>query len=89
VSDWLHLMKNAQRRLFRTKIFVNPQNLDSSTIMDGIARVFDPSATFTDDSPLGKMRDCYPLDLFTLHRALVLHERGENISEFIYLFIFG
>lgn len=89
VSDWLHLMKNARTKLFGRKVFMNPQSLDSCATMDGIAASFETSPTFTDDSPLGKMRDSYPLDLFTLQRAFVLYQQQDNLSNFLYLFVFG
>jgi hypothetical protein len=87
ISDWLHLMKNARTKLFDARIVINPQNRSAAATMDGIAKYFDLSPTFTDNSPLGKMRDCYPLDLFTLRRAHILFERGNNINEFLYIFI--
>jgi hypothetical protein len=89
VSDWLHLLKNSRVRLFRMKVFVNPQSVGSCTTMEQIAVAFTQSPTFTDDSTLGKMRDAYPLDLFTLQRAYVLWERGTDLSGFLYLFVFG
>jgi hypothetical protein len=72
ISDWLHLMKNSKTRLFLTRVVVNPKVLDFCTTMEQIEIAFESSPTFTDDSPLGKMRDSYPLDLFTLQRPHVL-----------------
>jgi hypothetical protein len=69
LNDWLPLVKNARVKLFGRKISVNPQNVLGRVTMDGIAGSFAKSPTFTDNSPLGKMCDCYPLDLSTLRRA--------------------
>jgi hypothetical protein len=88
VSDWLHVLKNARTRLFRTTIFGNPRDVTAGARMDGIATAFEPSTTFTDDTPFGKMPDDYPLDLFTLRRAFVLYKRRSNIDEFLYVFAF-
>jgi hypothetical protein len=83
MSDSLPLLKNSRMRLFRTRVFVNPQSLGSGTTMEQIAVAFTLSATFTDDSALGKIRDACPLDLFTLPRAFVLWERGTDLSGFL------
>jgi hypothetical protein len=47
------------------------------------------SRTFLDGSTLGKMRDSYPLDLFTLQRAFDIRTNGGNEDAFLYVFIFG
>jgi hypothetical protein len=57
--------------------------------MDGIAGSFAKSPTFIDRSPLGKMRDCCPLDLFTLQRTYILFVHRNNIDEFLHVFIMG
>jgi hypothetical protein len=64
ISDWLHLMKNARANFFGKKI-VNPQNVSAGASMDGIAKSFEESPMFTDNSPLGKMSDDCSFDLFT------------------------
>jgi hypothetical protein len=74
ISDWPHLMTNSRTTLFRTKVFFDPQVLDSCTMVEQIVMAFEPSPTFTDESTLGKIRDSYPLDLFTLQSAYVLWE---------------
>jgi hypothetical protein len=86
VSAFLHLLKNARTRLFRTEICVNPAVATDGTYMAQIATYFGDSLMFSDISSLGKMRDSYPLDLFTLARAFPLKEVG-NADEFLYLFV--
>jgi hypothetical protein len=57
--------------------------------MDELAKLFEEySSTFRDTSNLGKMKDSYPLDLFTLKRAFKLEQIG-NADQFMYIFIFG
>jgi hypothetical protein len=65
LSDWLHLVENARVKLLGSKIVVNPQDVSGEAMMDGIAGSFAKSPTLTDNSQLGKMCDCCPLDLFT------------------------
>jgi hypothetical protein len=89
ISDWLHVMKNGHVKLPGKKIIVNPQDVLAWASMNGIAKSFEESPTFTDNSPLGKIRDWDPLDLFTLRRAYVLFQRRENMDEFLYIFIMG
>jgi hypothetical protein len=55
--------------------------------MEVIARHFEESLTFTDHTPLGKMRDTYPLDRFTLQRAHVFFVEGDNTDAFLYVLI--
>jgi hypothetical protein len=68
---------------------VNPQDISAGDYIGGIAQCFERSAAFTDNSSLGKMCDCYPLDLFDLRRAHVRYQQGENIDEFLFKFILG
>jgi hypothetical protein len=89
IGDWLHLMKNGRVKLFGKKIVINPQDISARASIDGIAQCFERPPTFTDNGSLGKMRDCYPLDLFNLRRVHVLYQRGENIDEFLDIFILG
>jgi hypothetical protein len=79
-------VKNARVKLFGRKILINPQDVSGRATIDGIAGSFAKSPTFTDNNPLGKMRDC-PLDLFTLRHADILFVYGNNIDEFLYVFI--
>jgi hypothetical protein len=87
LSDWIHLVKNAKVKLFGRTIVVNPQDVSGEAAMDGIAGSFAKSPTFTDNHRLGKMCDCYPIDLFTLRRAYILFVHRNNIDEFLYIFI--
>jgi hypothetical protein len=89
LSDWIHLVKNARVKLFGRKIVVNPQNVSGGATVDRIAGSFAKSPIFTDNSPLGKMQDCYPLDLFILRRAYILFVHKNNMDEFLYVFIMG
>jgi hypothetical protein len=59
-------VKNASVKLFGRKIVVNPQDVLGGATVEGIVGSFAKSPTFTDNSPLGKMRNCYTFDIFTL-----------------------
>jgi hypothetical protein len=87
IGGWLQLMKNARVKFFGKKIVVNPQDVSAGASMNGIAKSFEESSTFTDNSPLGKMHDCQPLDLFTIRRACILFQRAENMDEFLCIFL--
>jgi hypothetical protein len=83
ISDWLHLLKNPRKRLFTSQICMNPLMQSPGASMTGLRRYFEKSSTFTDASSLGKMRDAYPLDLFTLVRACHMHEAQPENDLFI------
>jgi hypothetical protein len=89
ISDWLHLMKNARTRLFTCQVCINPLLKSQGTSMAELRRYFGQSPTFTDSTSLGKMRDTYPLDLFTLARAFQLRENNAIDDTFIYILVFG
>jgi hypothetical protein len=79
IVDWLYRLKNARTPLFTDQIYVNPLMQSLGASITKLPRYFEKSSTFTDASSLGKMRDAYPLDLFTLVRASHLHEtHAEN-----------
>jgi hypothetical protein len=92
ISDFLHLLKNARTRLFDAIIHVNSCFWTAhGASMARLARFFKDrkSQTFLDGSSLGKMRDSYPLDLFTLKRAFRIADQGGNVDEFLYVLVFG
>jgi hypothetical protein len=89
ISDWLHLLKNARTRLFSGRICMNPLSKSFGASITELRRFFGHSPTFTDSTSLGKMRDGYPLDLFTLARAFHLRDQKSSPDLFIYVFVFG
>jgi hypothetical protein len=89
LSDWLHHVKSASVKLFGREIAVTLQYVSGGATKDGISGSFAKSPTFTNNSPLGKMRDCYPFDLFALQRAHILFVHRNNVDEFLYVFIMG
>jgi hypothetical protein len=81
ISNWLHLLKNA--RLFSGQICINPLSKSDDASITGLPQYFGKSPTFTDSTSLGKMRDSYPLDLFSLARAFHLQEHHSNDDLFM------
>jgi hypothetical protein len=71
ISDWLHLLKNARTRLFSGQICMNPPLKSEGVSITGLQQYFGKCPTFTDSISLGKMRDSYPLDLFSLAIAFI------------------
>jgi hypothetical protein len=57
----------------------------SGASMAELARYFEKSSTFTDASCLGKVRNAYPFDLFTLVQAYHLHEAHAEDDFFRYV----
>jgi hypothetical protein len=55
--------------------------------MTELRRYFEKSSTFIDANSLGKMRNAYPLDLFTLVCAYQLHEAYAENDLFIYVLV--
>jgi hypothetical protein len=55
--------------------------------MTELRRYFEKSSTFIDANSLGKMRDAYSLDLFTLVRAYPLNEVHAENDLFIYVLV--
>jgi hypothetical protein len=84
IGNGLYLMKNGRVKLFGKKIVMNCPDISARASIDGVTQCFGQSSTFTDNSSLGKMRDCYPLDLLNLRRGHVVDQRGEDIDEFLY-----
>jgi hypothetical protein len=86
LSDQPHLVESARVKLFGRKIAVNPQDMSGGAMMDSIAGSLAKWPTSTGNSPLGKMRDCCPLDLFTLRHTDILFVHRNNTTEFLYVF---
>ena len=84
ISDFLHLLKNARSRMLNGAVTINAQGLGpfTSTMMNNVLHLGD---ALTDKSVLGKMKDIYPLQIFTLENFKQLIEVGEFCMAFYVL----
>ena len=74
VGDLLHLVKRARSRYIDHMISVNVSCQDAHTNYEMVSRILKPTMALRDRSQLGRMRDYYPLELFTLQNVLTLLE---------------
>jgi hypothetical protein len=88
IGDFLHIHKNARTRLFKRNVHYNGQSSGSGTNITDLARVLGPSKYLSDLSSIGRMRDVYPLALFTIENALHVSQNG-NVDSFIDLVIYS
>ena len=84
ISDFLHLAKNARSRMINGSVTVNPEGLSPFNAKD-VNRVLHLDKALTDTSTIGKMKDIYPLQIFTLANFLKLVHSGELSSAFYVL----
>ena len=84
VSDFLHLMKNARSRILSGPVTISPYGWRpfSSQTMNRILKL---EKALTDLSTTGKMKDIYPLEIFTLENFTKLVRAGELASAFYVL----
>ena len=83
VGDFLHLLKNARARLVNGKITMN---LDGNFAFDAakMNSVLNLGKPLTDKTSIGKMKDAYSLDIFTLDNFFSLLMNGQlNMAFFI------
>ena len=86
ISDPLHVFKNVRSHILRHPIRLYS---DALTIdLDSMRRVLDLGSALTDETQLGKMRDCYVLSLFTLSNVALLLQ-AEEYSNAAILFPFA
>ena len=84
ISDFLHLAKNARSRMINGSVTINPEGLSQFSAKD-VNRVLSLGNALTDTSTIGKMKDIYPLQIFTLEDFLKLVHHGELSSAFYIL----
>ena len=84
ISDFLHLAKNARSRMINGSVTINPDGLKPFSAKD-VNRVLHLDKALTDTSTIGKMKDIYPLQIFTLANFLKLVHTGELSSAFYLL----
>ena len=72
VADLLHLVKRARARYIDHVIQVVATDEQSQTDYAHVCDVLGLGLVLSDRSQLGKMRDFYPIDMFSLHNVLLL-----------------
>jgi hypothetical protein len=86
ILDILHIAKNFRAKCLDHPICLNPTILDWQISGTGLAQVLDIGDALSDCSQIGKMRDSYPILLFTFHNAYrLIVERRPMESLFILL----
>ena len=75
LSDFLHLLKNARSRILNCRVTMCPDG-DASFDAKDLNACLNLGLALTDYSVKGKMRDIYPLELFTLENFCTLYDAG-------------
>ena len=72
VGDLLHLLKRARARYINHEIHVFLGDEAAKTNYQNACEILDAGPALYDKSQLGKMRDFYPIQLFTIENVLIL-----------------
>jgi hypothetical protein len=88
IGDFLHFLKNARTRIDQRTIHCICSPLGSGVCLAELCRIFGPARFLTDWSPLGRMRDSYPMSLFTIQNALFAGTCA-GPDAFIYLLVYA
>jgi hypothetical protein len=87
VSDFLHLWKQFLARVKNHPLALSPDSLDHLLRGDRFEEILELGSALHDKSAVGKMRDSYALQFFSLKNCIkCLHE--EQLTEFMYLLPF-
>ena len=85
ITDPLHYMKAARSRYINNVIVVTRADLTSTTNVAEAERVLKVGLALSDKSHLGKMRDFYPLELFTLKNVVKLLDKRLYADAFYFV----
>ena len=88
LSDFLHILKNARTRLLFSMIKVNPFDESPPIHVEILEEILHLGNPLTEKSSLAKMRDQYPLNIFTIYNAIILINNGEN-NAFYYVLLYA
>lgn len=83
VSDFLHLLKNARSRLLNCNVTMSPLGVAAFNASQLNEHLHLGSA-LTDLSMKGRMRDIYPLEIFTLENVCVLYD-ADQVNMALYI----
>ena len=73
-ADMLHFIKTIRTKLLNLKLTLFPNSLNNVFIMSEVKELFGNGKEITDTSHVGKMRDIYPLTLFSLKNIVTLYK---------------
>lgn len=76
VADLLHFLKRARGRFIDHTISVFSGDTKAATNYEAVCEALGPCMALSDRSQLGRMRDYYPVDLFTTRNWLTLLKKG-------------
>jgi hypothetical protein len=87
VSDFLHLWKQFLARMKNHPVTLSPDSLDHLVTGKGLEEFLHLGPALEDKSAIGKMRDAYALQCFSLKNCLKCLEQ-DHMTEFLYLLPF-
>ena len=85
VTDLLHYVKAARSRYIDQSIGITSADWNARTDPGRVDQLFGLNLVISDKSQLGRMRDFYPLELFTIHNICVLLEEKCFADAFYFL----
>ena len=88
ITDPLHIFKNGRTKIMNNKVVINPEVPGKYVNAEKINDVLKIGPILTDKSSVGKLRDCYPVSLFTFNNSIRVLV-SEGVDSFIYLFIYA
>jgi hypothetical protein len=86
IGDFLRFLKNSRRRIDQKIVHCDCNPQGPGTSVTELSRIFGAMRFLTDFSPIGQVRDSYPLSLFTLQNPLFASTDSEP-DLFLYLLI--
>ena len=85
VTDLLHYLKAARGRYIDKKVVIMSSNLDVTTNPQLVDHILGISMIISDKSQLGRMRDFYPIQLFTIRNIRILLDKKLYADAFYFL----
>ena len=88
ITDPLHIFKNGRSRILNNKVIINPEIESQYINSEDINNILNLGPALLDKSSVGKLRDIYPISIFTINNALTLLLNGK-IDSFFYVFVYS
>jgi hypothetical protein len=80
VTDILHLLKNFCNKVKNHPVTICPDEPDDVLTCEDLQSLFNLGSVLSDKSSIGRMRDSYPLRLFSLQNCVTCMEKGNDIA---------
>lgn len=88
ISDPLHIFKNGRSKIINNKVIINPEipgnYIDNIKLND----ILDLGPSLLDKTSIGKLRDIYPISIFTVNNSIQAL-LSDNSDSFFYLFLYS